>query len=124
MLPIASFNRISADFPYLLPVAGAPWSPDGDGRLSPFCKTIIAAARNEDTSIGPALTSLLALRYPFFEIIAVNDRSSDGTGDVMKELAKSLPQLRVCDIAERCFCCRNMPDVPGFPFIWGLEPST
>lgn len=48
---------------------------------SPFTipVSVIAPAYNEALVIGPALASLLALDYPEFEVIVVNDGSSDDT---------------------------------------------
>jgi glycosyltransferase involved in cell wall biosynthesis len=44
---------------------------------------IIVPARNEEGSIEQALQRLLALDYDNYEIIAINDRSSDRTGEIM-----------------------------------------
>lgn len=49
--------------------------------------SIIVPARNEETDIQATLTSLLALEYSNYEIIAVNDRSTDRTGSLMEEIA-------------------------------------
>ena len=70
-----------------------PVSPSGNPRVS-----IIVPARNEEESIEQALTQLLALDYDNYEIIAVNDRSSDRTGEIMENLAaesSARGQLRV-----------------------------
>jgi cellulose synthase/poly-beta-1,6-N-acetylglucosamine synthase-like glycosyltransferase len=47
-------------------------------------------ARNEEESIEHALRSLLALDYDNYEVIAVNDRSTDGTGEIMERVAENL----------------------------------
>lgn len=49
--------------------------------------SIIVPACNEGRAVGQALRSLLALDYPDFEVIAVNDRSTDATGAIMDEVA-------------------------------------
>ena len=70
-----------------------PVSPSGNRRVS-----IIVPARNEEESIEQALTQLLALDYDNYEIIAVNDRSTDRTGEIMENLAaesSARGQLRV-----------------------------
>ena len=59
-----------------------PVSPSGNPRVS-----IIVPARNEEESIEQALTQLLVLDYDNYEIIAVNDRSTDRTGEIMENLA-------------------------------------
>ncbi|HEY1939694.1 MAG TPA: glycosyltransferase [Candidatus Angelobacter sp.] len=49
--------------------------------------TIVVPARNEEAEIEPALRSLLQLDYPHYEIVAVNDRSTDQTGAIMERIA-------------------------------------
>jgi glycosyltransferase involved in cell wall biosynthesis len=61
-----------------------PVSPSGNPRVS-----IIVPARNEEEIIEQALTSLLALDYDNYEVIAVNDRSTDSTGAIMEQVAKN-----------------------------------
>jgi glycosyltransferase involved in cell wall biosynthesis len=51
--------------------------------------SIIVPARNEEDHIEQTLLQLLALDYPDYEIIAVNDRSTDHTGQVMDCVAAS-----------------------------------
>jgi glycosyltransferase involved in cell wall biosynthesis len=62
--------------------------------------SIVVAARDEARGIEPAMRSLLAQRYPGFEIIAVDDRSSDGTGAILDRLAREDPRLRVIHVQE------------------------
>ena len=47
--------------------------------------TIIVPAYNEALTIGASVRSLLQLEYPQFEIIVVNDGSSDETMEVLKQ---------------------------------------
>jgi glycosyltransferase involved in cell wall biosynthesis len=51
--------------------------------------SIIVPARNEETYIRKCIDSLLKQVYPDFEIILVNDESSDKTLDIMHEYKKS-----------------------------------
>ncbi|MBV8890478.1 MAG: glycosyltransferase, partial [Acidobacteria bacterium] len=51
--------------------------------------TIIVPARNEEADIERTLTSLLRLDYENYQIIAVDDRSTDSTGRIIEELARS-----------------------------------
>jgi glycosyltransferase involved in cell wall biosynthesis len=72
--------------------------------------SIIVPARNEEQSIAEALSRLLQLDYPDYEVIAVDDRSTDKTGGIMDEVASSagkwsdgrlrLPKLKVVHITE------------------------
>jgi chlorobactene glucosyltransferase len=56
--------------------------------LQPFPKvSIIVAARNEEEALPAALQSMLALDYPDFEIVLVDDDSRDRTGTIADEWA-------------------------------------
>ena len=59
-------------------------SPPKQPRVS-----IIVPACNEEHNVARTLTQLLALDYPDYEIIAVNDRSADHTGEVMNSFLHS-----------------------------------
>jgi glycosyltransferase involved in cell wall biosynthesis len=61
-----------------------PVTPAGNPRVA-----IIVPARNEEASIEKALTQLLALEYDNYEVIAINDRSTDRTGEIMDRVAAS-----------------------------------
>jgi glycosyltransferase involved in cell wall biosynthesis len=50
--------------------------------------SIIVPARNEEATIEQALRSLLALDYGNYEVIAVNDRSTDHTGEIMDRVGR------------------------------------
>lgn len=65
----------------------APREPSGHvPRVS-----IVVPARNEADHIEAALRSLLELDYPDYEVIAVDDRSDDETGEAMDLLSESRP---------------------------------
>jgi len=57
--------------------------------------SVIVAARNEETNIGVCMESLLKLDYPHekLEIIIMNDRSTDRTGEIVKSYLSSNPGL-------------------------------
>jgi hypothetical protein len=57
--------------------------------------TVFVACRNEAASVRHAVTSLLAQDYPAYEVVAVDDRSEDATGSILRELAAAHPALRV-----------------------------
>jgi len=57
--------------------------------------SIIVPAYNEGEVIQSSLSSLLELRYPYYEIIAVDDGSTDGTYEKMKEFEGNHYGVRV-----------------------------
>jgi len=61
-----------------------PVTPSGNPRVS-----IIVPARNEEETIEQALNTLLALDYDNYEVIAVNDRSTDRTGEIMERVSQN-----------------------------------
>jgi len=65
--------------------------------------TIVVPARNEEAEIEAALRSLLQLDYPRYQVVAVNDRSTDQTGAIMDRLAAepaSAGKLQVIHVHE------------------------
>jgi len=62
--------------------------------------SIVVAVRNEERHLGAALSSLLALDYPDLEVIVVNDRSSDRSGEILAQLAAGDTRLAQVEISE------------------------
>ena len=52
---------------------------------------IVVPACNEQDSIEQALRRLLALEYDDYVVIAVDDRSTDKTGEIMDRVAEQAP---------------------------------
>ncbi|MFA6278339.1 MAG: glycosyltransferase [Pedobacter sp.] len=69
-----------------------------DGPLNPL--SVIICARNEVTNLEKNLPIFLVQDYPAFEIIVVNDRSWDGTADLLERLAKKYDKLKVVTITD------------------------
>lgn len=60
--------------------------------------SILVPARNEQHRVlESCIRSILAQDYGNFEVIAVNDRSTDATGAILKTLAESNARLRVIE---------------------------
>lgn len=62
--------------------------------------SVIIPARNEERNLREALTSILRQDYGEFEVIAVNDRSTDRTGAILEGMARDNPRLRVAHVTE------------------------
>ncbi|MDQ2913608.1 MAG: glycosyltransferase [Chloroflexota bacterium] len=60
--------------------------------------SVVVPARDEAAAIGRALRSLVAQDYPGLEIVVVDDRSSDATGEVLREIAANDPRVVVIRI--------------------------
>ncbi|MDD5263742.1 MAG: glycosyltransferase [Candidatus Bipolaricaulis sp.] len=58
--------------------------------------SVLVPARNEERGVAACLTSLLAQDYRDFEVLVLDDRSSDGTAAILHDLAATTP-LRVLD---------------------------
>ena len=78
--------------PKIADIARSEWDrkPPGNPRVS-----IIVPARNEADDIAATLTRLLALDYDNYEVIAVDDRSNDRTGEIMEQIAATAPPGRL-----------------------------
>ncbi len=64
------------------------------------CVSIIVPACNEEKEIAAALQSLLGQDYPNLEIIVINDRSTDRTGEILDEFARNHSGLQVIHITK------------------------
>jgi glycosyltransferase involved in cell wall biosynthesis len=90
LLALAWFSRVvdaALGMPQVTDISQPEWdrkraTPNEQPRIS-----IIVPARNEEKDIRETLSQMLALEYSNYEIIAVNDRSTDHTGKIMDEVA-------------------------------------
>ena len=62
--------------------------------------SILFAARDEAVKLSEALASLLALDYPNYEVIAVDDRSEDATLEILNTFAQRDTRLKVVHISD------------------------
>jgi glycosyltransferase involved in cell wall biosynthesis len=85
--------------PTIADISTPDWDrkPAGNPRVS-----IIVPACDEAADIEATLAHLLALEYDNYEIIAVNDRSTDRTGEIMEKVAVTAPpgRLQIIHITE------------------------
>jgi cellulose synthase/poly-beta-1,6-N-acetylglucosamine synthase-like glycosyltransferase len=92
ILALAWISRIvdaALGMPSVADVSRPEWDRNpvlasGNPRVS-----IIVPARNEEETIEQALNTLLALDYDNYEVIAVDDRSTDRTGEIIDRLSQN-----------------------------------
>src|SRR3712207_4143096 len=62
--------------------------------------SVVIPARNEERKLEGALQTVLDQNYPGLEVILIDDRSTDSTGDVMALLTAGRPDTRVIRVEE------------------------
>ncbi len=82
-------NKTTSDLDWIAPLAAGDDAPK---------VSIVIPACNEETNIEAALTSVLKQDYPDYEIIVVNDRSTDRTGGILAAMVRRYPSLRLVTI--------------------------
>lgn len=60
--------------------------------------SVLVPARNEEDALADAVRSLLDLDYPELEIVIVDDRSTDRTGEIAERLARQDARIRTLHI--------------------------
>ena len=92
--------------PWVVPLAVALWRASHSRSLDDVSDdttgdtalvSVIIPARNERRNIERCVRSVLASRYPSFEIIVVDDHSTDGTGEIARAIAAEDSRVRVID---------------------------
>ena len=76
---------------YHLDIVVRPTPPPAEAPLISVC----VPARNEERNIGLCVQSILAQDYPNFEVIVVEDRSTDATAEVLQSIAFQDDKLKV-----------------------------
>lgn len=94
-LALAWFSRIveaAIGIPKVADISRSEWDlePRIHARVS-----VIVPARNEEEHIESGLTSLLTLDYDNYEVLVVDDRSTDRTGQIIERVAAS-PEAHGC----------------------------
>lgn len=57
--------------------------------------SILIPARNEERLIRECVESLAQQDYPNFEVVVLNDKSTDRTGAILEDLSLQYPQIRI-----------------------------
>lgn len=92
MLAIAILNAVT--FPRLRPPKAAAPPLIHPSAETPLV-SILIPARDEADSIAATVRSLLAQTYTPFEVIILDDQSSDGTGEIARHAAAGDPRVRI-----------------------------
>ncbi|MEM4724193.1 MAG: glycosyltransferase [Candidatus Hadarchaeum sp.] len=69
--------------------------PDGPVPYPAPMVSVLVPARNEERNIRGCLESLLSQDYPSYEVLVLDDESTDGTSSVALQAAAGDPRLRV-----------------------------
>ncbi len=82
----------------LMPPLRSEMFGGGDGDLPSI--SVLVAAKDEEANIETCLRSLLRQDYPALQIIVINDRSSDRTGEIIDRLARDDRRLSAVHVGE------------------------
>jgi glycosyltransferase involved in cell wall biosynthesis len=102
ILALAWFSRIvdaAIGMPSVADVSRPEWDRNPVSASRNPRVSIVVPARNEEETIEQGLKTLLALDYDNYEVIAVNDRSTDRTGEIMDRISQN-PRLTSAKNAE------------------------
>lgn len=64
--------------------------------------SILMPAHNESSILYPVIEQMVQLNYPNYEIIIINDGSTDDTAEVIRNLAAKYPIVRGIDLKPNC----------------------
>lgn len=88
--------------------------PNIESSKLPFVSVLIPA-RNEQDNIQQCVLSLNEQDYPHYEIVVLNDHSTDRTGNILSELQSKLPDLKIINGEElpagwigKSFACHQL----------------
>ncbi len=60
--------------------------------------SVLICAKNEAANLRKNLPSIIDQKYPKFEIVLINDNSSDESLSIMKEFASESPHVKIVDV--------------------------
>jgi len=113
----------------LLILRNRKYAPIPDDKL-PFV-SVLVPARNEELNIESVLNSLLSQDYPNYELIVLNDSSTDSTGEIIQRIKNNFPDLTVLNgkpLEEgwtgKCFACRQLYEASKGDFILFTDADT
>ncbi|MCD6077284.1 MAG: pgaC [Ramlibacter sp.] len=86
--------------------------------------SVIVPCRNEAAQVHEVIAQLMRSNYPDFEVIAVNDGSTDATGAILDALTLEWPRLRVVHLATnqgKAVALNTAVLVARGEFIFGID---
>jgi len=82
--------------------------------------SIVVCARDEYENLRKNLPLMLEQDYPYFEVVVVNDTSSDDTKDLLRMFSKKYGNLKVFDLEQNL----NFFKGKKFPLALGIKSAT
>jgi poly-beta-1,6-N-acetyl-D-glucosamine synthase len=87
-------------------ISNAPILPSSNSEIFPYQNipkpvSVIICARNEAVNLQRYLPKILTQDYPDFEVIVVNDASTDGTEGVLKNFQETYSHLRIINVLDK-----------------------
>lgn len=70
---------------------------DDEGTKASLVSVLVPARNEEGRILAECLRTILAQDYPSIEVVAVNDRSTDRTGEILRSIAERDARLRVIE---------------------------
>lgn len=93
--------------------------------------SVLVPARNEEHNIRTILTSLLKQDYPNYEVIVLNDSSTDNTSALINEVKKEYPRLKVMNgkplevgWTGKCYACKQLFEASKGDYILFTDADT
>lgn len=97
-----------------------------DARVS-----ILVPARNEENNIERCMRSLLSQQYDNYEVIVLNDNSTDSTGEILERLSEEFPRLKVMKgkpLPEgwlgMCWACMQLAEAADGNYLMFFDADT
>ncbi|MBM3709442.1 MAG: glycosyltransferase [Actinobacteria bacterium] len=100
-------------------------------KKKPPLVSILIPARNEERNIRRCLRSLARQDYPNFEIIVLDDNSSDNTGSIVSEISAKDPRIRLIkgEVLEsgwlgKSFACHQLSKAANGDYLLFTDADT
>lgn len=93
--------------------------------------SVLVPCRNEEKRLEPNLLSLLSQDYPDFEVIVLDDNSTDTTPGILKKLSAAHPRLRVltgrplpAGWQGKNYACHQLSEAAGGDWLLFVDADT